>query len=449
MPTFPAAQEARTYPSAQTGRVAPAAQTGRAFPPGDAPSVTPSKFMLFSRAHGGSNQLTATGSANYEPPAGSEYGGPAGQWGTEANQQFKTPVEIELSGLQSLTYTNTLTTAATTLRVRNAGANGNQVVSVPAGTTAKVTDASNTDTIASGALFCTSATVAASGTGLYTPGGARLVMQPTTDSAKHWALYGGYGGGAVLAGTGPAGWSPTSYNSNDPVGDQYLAFALWYCDATVEAFDFYVGANSLSVSTTFQLYINGSAVSGATKTVTAGATGRFSLDGLGAVALVSGDTVELRTTVPAGTGSIQLYTVSMWTSTARATPVAMMACQHTLGATINNTTTRYGALSGSCQNLETTEALVVAQHGFTGTASGMTVRVQANPSGTCTMRYRKGGADGNQVLTVSAAGTGVFRDTTNSDTFGPTDECCYSLVRSTTSVFRVTHMLTVEEYVSG
>jgi hypothetical protein len=268
--------------------------------------------MLFSRAHGGSNQLTATGAVNYEPPAGSEYGGPGGVWGTEATQQAKAPIEIELSGLQSLTYTNTLTTAATTLRVRNAGANGNQVVSVPAGSTTKVTDASNTDTIASGAFFCTTASVAASGSGLYVPGGARLVMQPTTDTTKHWALYGGYCGGSVAAGATVAGWSPTSYNSNDPVGDQYLAFALWYCDATIEVFDFYVGANTLSVATTFQLYVAGSAVSGATKTVTAGATGRFSLDGLGAVSLVSGDSVELRTTVPAGTGSISLYSVSMW-----------------------------------------------------------------------------------------------------------------------------------------
>lgn len=411
-------------------------------------AVTPSKFLLYARAHGGSTILPVGGAVQYEPPAGSEYGGPGSIYTTESNVRFTTPVAVYLSLLQSVIYNNTTTTATTTLRSRNNGANGTQSVTVAAGSLVRQTDTVNVDNVALGTTFATSIQVAAGGTGSYTAMGARLVMQPQTDTTKHWACYGARAGGTVAAGA-TAAWVTVGFNSSDAAGDRARAFALWYCAATIEAIRFVVGGNSLSVATTIQLYINDVAVPGAAVTVGAGATGLFSLAGLGAVALASGDSFNIRTTVPAGTGSISLSQIQMWTSTARSAPVAMQETLHVVGETIDTTATRYIALAGSTQTDEAIESRLSVSHGFTGRSSGMTFRVQTNDGGGATIRYRVGGADGTQVITVPSAGTGIYRDVTNTDTFGPTDECCYSIVRTSALQLTFTHVATVEEYLSG
>lgn len=51
----------------------------------------------------------------------------------------------------------------------------------------------------------------------------------------------------------------------------------------------------------------------------------------------------------------------------------------------------------------------------------MTIVLTANSGGVSTLRMKKNGADGNQVIVIPASTTGIFRDVTNNDDFGTGD----------------------------
>ena len=83
----------------------------------------------------------------------------------EANNQNLARSEYTLSDLYVRVSANTVT-AATTVRSRDAGANGNQSVSIPSSTTGVFEDTTNTDVISSGALFNSQAVVGGTGTSI-------------------------------------------------------------------------------------------------------------------------------------------------------------------------------------------------------------------------------------------------------------------------------------------
>ncbi len=63
-----------------------------------------------------------------------------------------------------------------------------------------------------------------------------------------------------------------------------------------------------------------------------------------------------------------------------------------------------------------------------GTYTGLSVNVTvANATGDSTLTFRKNGADGNNTVTVSSGATGLFQDTTNSDTVAVGDLVNFNL----------------------
>lgn len=67
-----------------------------------------------------------------------------------------------------------------------------------------------------------------------------------------------------------------------------------------------------------------------------------------------------------------------------------------------------------------------------GTAQNLQTNISSNPrSTTSTIRFRKNQANGNQVLSIGAAATGLFEDTTNTDTIVSGDEIGTVLILST------------------
>ena len=93
--------------------------------------------------------------------------------------------------------------------------------------------------------------------------------------------------------------------------------------------------------------------------------------------------------------------------------------------------TRYMALSGGNSN-STTEALTQVPFYSGGTLNNLKVRVESSDTdGTMIVRTRIAGANGNQSVTLTAAGTGLFEDTTNSDTVATTNKVNYQLAPGT------------------
>lgn len=104
-------------------------------------------------------------------------GGPTGL--TEANVELTARATYALSGLY-IRVTKNSTTAASTLRCRVNGANGNQSLTIPAGTTGQFEDTVNSDTLADGDRFATSLVVGTGGSLTFTTSNYNL-NSPSSD----------------------------------------------------------------------------------------------------------------------------------------------------------------------------------------------------------------------------------------------------------------------------
>ena len=81
---------------------------------------------------------------------------------------------------------------------------------------------------------------------------------------------------------------------------------------------------------------------------------------------------------------------------------------------------------GAVSHNQTSETVAEAKFQHAGTLSGMSIYIITNSrSASCTLKLRKNGADGNQSITIGAGVTGIFEDTSNTDTLAANDEVCY------------------------
>jgi hypothetical protein len=92
------------------------------------------------------------------------------------------------------------------------------------------------------------------------------------------------------------------------------------------------------------------------------------------------------------------------------------------GAYASNTATNYLSLNGSNQN-NTTETRKQVIMRSAGVWSDLRVRIQTNSTtGSSTVKSRINAADGTQIVTIGAGATGLFSDTTNSDSIAAGDK---------------------------
>lgn len=100
---------------------------------------------------------------------------------------------------------------------------------------------------------------------------------------------------------------------------------------------------------------------------------------------------------------------------------------------VNANVTTYNDVAGDQNNHNTTEANTKLRIRYAGTASKLSTRIEANTvTATSTIRFRKNGANGNQVLTIGSSTTGVFSDTTNTDSVAAGDDINYQVVTGAT-----------------
>lgn len=194
--------------------------------------------------------------------------------------------------------------------------------------------------------------------------------------------------------------------------------------------------NTGSVATTVKSRKNG-ADGNLVVTIPASTTGVFQ-DTSHSDSVAAGDTVALSVDIGSGTGSTtwRCATASFDHAT---TAVSLFARgSHDMTA---NAGSRVTSITDSTVANATTETDSVRSLMRTAcTLKNLQVNVSANARTTdTTYKSRKNGADGNCVVTIGAGLTGLFEDTTNSDSLAAGDKCC---VRGTTGAGTETMTLT-------
>ena len=163
-------------------------------------------------------------------------------------------------------------------------------------------------------------------------------------------------------------------------------------------------------------------------TITAATTGIFK-DTANTDAVVESDLVSLVLVGGSGATAFVYDAAGCWV-TATTDGEQLLCCSQRGTITDNRFLGLFGAGFGSI-----TESVTKACLGMAGTLSLMSLRVSANSSSAdITYRLRINGADGNQGFIFSAGATGLFTDTSNTDTIAATDLLDQSITGTNGSV---------------
>jgi hypothetical protein len=214
--------------------------------------------------------------------------------------------------------------------------------------------------------------------------------------------------------SGIVGTTATLYNSIGGVDEQSsetLVQVIYRTAGVFSAFQAFVTSNTGDVSTPVVLRKNGS---DATQTVSipAGTTGRY-VDSVHSDTIVSGDALSVALRFANTTGQVYVSQLALIFQAATLTVKKHVNS----GLNLNGAIIRYSPIDGQGQDAGSGE--VNSQCRLTNNASWANLQIYAsannvNAATACT--FRNNGADTPVVVSVPAATTGSFEDTTHSTT---------------------------------
>lgn len=189
-------------------------------------------------------------------------------------------------------------------------------------------------------------------------------------------------------------------------------------DAAVDRLTVRCRTNARSSDSIFRLVKNGAA-SALAVTFAAGITGIVQ-DLTHSVGLTDGDSYSLEQVMGSGAGALNCPSIA-----ARLSTEGQAFCQIAgIGSQNINvaSTVRYISFPGLLQVASTTEATAQIGAPEAQTASNLQVYVASNArTNDTTVKSRKNGADGTQIVTIAAGLTGLFEDTTHTDNLAQGD----------------------------
>src|ERR1700690_92046 len=310
---------------------------------------------------------------------------------------------------------NTITNAST-LTTRKNSAAGNQSVTIAESTTGYFEDTTNADSIASSDTLAYRLVAGNAGTSLVLYSISTNFLA-NTDTAQRYIC----GGIQSFTGTSVSAYCPvagTIYTTATEANTQVKAKASY----TGKNFFVHVNANARSSATTV-FFRKNTGNGNMNVSVTAATTGVFE-DTSNTDSLVSGDVINYGINLGTGTGSFSIANAAFdGVSTANQFQLVAASLPNSLGSNA----TFYMTPSGEASTT-TTEANVSTKTNLTATISNLAIFVVTNSVVTAsTLKFRKNGADGNQVVSITGLTTGYFEDTINTDTIVPTDLINYSV----------------------
>lgn len=334
---------------------------------------------------------------------------------TESQRKVKYRTAGVMTKLEVIISANTIATSATTVRTRLNGANGGMSVSIAAGATGSFTDATNSDTIAAGNDY-NFQVVTPNTSGALTIRCANTVFTATSNTVGKLITR-----NAIL-GTGTMYFPLAGGN-----------FFLTEAQAQVKVKtagtfkNLYTNivANTSSNSYTLRLRKN-TADGNLNISVAAGTTGQFE-DTSNTDTVAVDDLVALRSVENLGNitpGSLTAVEFETTTSTG--------ITVQSDGSSVNANLTRYIGI-GSDGTPDATEANTAGLAQVAGTYSFLACYVSANTvSAGSTLKFRKNSGNGNQSVSITASTTGLFEDTSNSDSVLSTDTIDTQLITGAT-----------------
>jgi hypothetical protein len=178
-----------------------------------------------------------------------------------------------------------------------------------------------------------------------------------------------------------------------------------------------ITANTIAGNSTIKVR-NNAANTSMTVTIGASATGVFE-DTTNEAIIAAGDLLSYQFVPGAATNTMTIGLLST-TFDADSNTVIRMVCGGAGSAFTTASVSRYNEIAGAMASNNATESLNKTRIRNTCIGKNLAANVSANArTTTTTIRSRKNGANGTMSIAVSAAATGWFEDTTNSDSLIP------------------------------
>jgi hypothetical protein len=334
-----------------------------------------------------------------------------------------TRVTARTAGTFSKLYARISTNTANntnTIRFQKNSANGNQVISFAAAATGEFQDLVNTDSV-NGTTDIINLLTSSTGTGSYTSSVVTIQFAASA-LAVEWP----FGANTTTISAN----NVTKYHALDgSPGGTVSALTVAYRMKTTSTFKnlkINIPTNSRTTTTTVGFMIN--QVAGQEIiSISSGTTGLFE------------DTTH--TDLVISNQFVCYY--SIWGAEATTLTTNYFGTEFTDSngnfyflsvsgsGTINSAVTNYYGLSGSLPQLFTTESSVQCLAQLAMMLRNLELRILPTNNGitaTSTFRFRKNGANGNQLISLPSATAGYFEDMTNTDSVVATDEINYQLI---------------------
>lgn len=310
-------------------------------------------------------------------------------------------------------------TSATAVKVRKNEADSGVGISVPLGSTGLFTDIVNKVSIGIGDRICCAVVLGADANAIIIANAS--VTASTT--AKHSAAFGKAVPAANATTFGAFSGSASSVTSTEANSRNYSQIAQ-----TLSNLYTYTSSNTRSVAMTFTTRKNG-APGGQTVSVPLSTTGAVE-DVTHTDSLVAGDFYGWAVSIPTGTGSSQTNVIGVLRTATSPGPIGNAVGGINSGFAITSATRSMGimgtvgAFSGEiCYNTML----------MPGAASNLYGYVSTNASTTAVnLALRKNQAAANQIVSITALTTGLFQDSTHSDTFKANDTLGFLIDQATT-----------------
>lgn len=328
------------------------------------------------------------------------------------------------AGVLSNLYINILTNdrAASTFRTRKGTANANLVVSITGSTTGKFEDTSNTDTVAAGDNWHASIVTGAGGT-VFTYNVNSVLFAATTNTVHKIGC-----GFTDISLASTTEFSPFYGRSVTPQAADSNVGMTMRTAGTLAKLGAQVGVNSRTTTSTFRSRVN-NGFGAQTISIAGGTTGNVE-DTTNSDTIASGDLINWSMTT--GTGTEILSTNSTHVEFTTTNSLQQYVVGIAVGLAQAAGVTTYYPFAGRLLT-STTESNMVAETNLAFTASLLQCNISANTivlDSTLTLRKNSGVA--NQTVTITALTTGIFQDTTNTDTIVASDTLDYEVVTPST-----------------
>jgi hypothetical protein len=342
--------------------------------------------------------------------------GPSVGTTTEAQAEIK----VRSAGILSALYVRVGSVAnggTHTLRTRKNGANGGQSVTINA--TGVFEDTTNTDTLASTDTFCYQSTPSGS-TNTFTWWIISNIFNATTDSVSFLNTW-----MQTSQATASTNWFfPLTSRCNNNITTETFQKCRLRKAGTLKN----VGVRSQTnraTTTNIRLRKNGANANSIAAVTGGGAAGWYE-DTTNTDSVTAGDDWNFVLTTGTGTDTLQLNNIKAeFVSTSGD---GLTIAGDPQGITTNDNTTAYQPLGG--RNVDsTTENSAKTKARVAFDFSQLNCMISANDvSSASTFVFRKSGVDGTQTMSITGSITGLFGDTTHTDSVATTDDVYAKLV---------------------